>query len=850
MQLGDLMLIVTLIVTVGAIAAYVAAAVSRREEVVGLGRTAYLASTAAVVAISVYFMWMILANRYEVQYIFNNSSKELALLYKVSVFWAGQQGSFLFWALCSGILGVWVMFKAREYEAWMMAFWSAGQVLFIVLMLIDSPFKALPAEMLSQVSDGQGLRELLQNPWMAIHPPLVFIGYAAMCVPAAFAIAALISGNLKTWCRTTLPWAIFGWITLGAGIIIGAYWAYEVLGWGGYWGWDPVENASLIPWLTGTALLHGMIAERYRGSFKRTNVALALVTFLFVFYATFLTRSNALEGFSVHTFGDARIGQPLLLFMGGFLLFSLVLSIVRWKKLENQPSFTSIASKDYLFFLAIIMFLLCAGFVLVGTSVPIFAKIAAHGKVIKDQVGVDASFYNKVGTPIALIIFALMTLAPLMPWKRDKMVTQQQGLGVIIAAILLGIPFLGPRLPLSALTAGIAMAAVAVVSFTGLLANAYVLQKTSKSGLRLIGSYLTHVGMGIMFVGVIMAAFGGPSKSVVLAQGSKPVDAFGYKLSYEGRKEFNERKSGLMVRIERGSKVEHAMPMMQITRDNQVLASPSIITSVSRDLYIAPKQIPGDQQKQMALGQMAPVEDFQIKFDKFVVPQGHGSGDVRIGAQLTAEKDGKTTTITPILIASKGHRTSGVAIPVPGMPVKISVDRIRVEEKAVDVTLTPNSGEPQSLTIQKGMQASAGGYQLLFKDWYFPTGNRAEHNQVGATIDVTSGGKTATVQPIYQPNAEPGASEDTLTSKPVKIPGIDMTVALTNVDVNSGQILLTFSPTVAVAVVDVSVKPFISLLWIGSILALVGGSIAMWRRSAESLKADAAELAESEAGEA
>ncbi len=830
MQLGDLMLIVTLIVTVGAIAAYIGAAISSREELTSLGRMAYLAATAAVVAISAYFMWLILANRYDVAYVFNNSSKDLALMYKISVFWAGQQGSFLFWALCSGLLGVWVMVKSREFEPWMMAFWSTGQLLFLVLLLIDSPFKALDPQTLSQVTDGAGLRELLQNPWMAIHPPLVFIGYAAMCVPAAFAVAGLISGNTKSWVKTTLPWAIFGWITLGLGIILGSYWAYEVLGWGGYWGWDPVENASLIPWLTGTALLHGMIAERARGAFKRTNVGLALVTFLFVFYATFLTRSNALEGFSVHTFGDAKIGQPLLIFMGVFLAFSLGLSAFRWKKIGGTPSFSSIFSKDYVFFLAIVMFVLCATVVLVGTSVPIFAKIAAHGGQVKQQAGVDASFYNKVGTPIALVIFALMALAPIAPWRKGSGSETQQGIGVIIAAVLIGIPFVAPKLHLSSSAAGVFMALVAVASLAGLIINAVVLGRTSKHGIRLIGSYAAHVGMGMMFVGVVTSAFGGPSRAVVLPQGGKPVEAFGYKLSYEGTREFSEKKSGLRIKIERGGRVTHAMPIMQLTRDEQMLASPHIVKTLGRDLYIAPKSIPGSEQKQMSRGQTLAVQDFEVKFEKFIVPEGHGSGDMRIGSQLSIRRDGKTEKVTPFLVAVQSHKSAGVAVPAAGMGAKIGIDGIRVESKTVDITLTPDGGAPVSASLEKGSTVKVGDYTLTFREWYFPTGNHAEHMQVGATIKVARGGRTATVQPVYQPS---DAGEDSVSSEPVMIPFASTTVALSNVDVNTGEALLTFTPTVPTAVVDVSVKPFISLLWVGAALALIGGAIAMWRRTGE-----------------
>jgi cytochrome c-type biogenesis protein CcmF len=687
----------------------------------------------------------------------------------------------------------------------------------------------------------------------------VFIGYAAMCVPAAFAVAGLISGNIREWVKVTLSWAVFGWITLGAGIIVGAYWAYEVLGWGGYWGWDPVENASLIPWLTGTALLHGMIAERARGTFRRTNVGLALVTFLFVFYATFLTRSNALEGQSVHTFGDALIGKPILLFMGLVLAFFVAILAARWKKIGGIPSFTSLASKDYVFFLAIVMFVLIAVVVLVGTSLPIAGKMSSglHAYIVSvhkeghvatpferavagvvgatglDRIktaSVDAVFYKKIGTPIALVLLALMAFAPVVPWKRNGGSEAQQGTGVIIAAVLIGVPFIAPRLNISAGAAAVFMIAVAVASLAGLVTNALTLGRTSKHGVRLVGSYLAHVGMGMMFVGVITSAFGGNTRTLVLPEGGKSVDQFGYRLSYEGVKTFGENKAGLKIKVQRGRKVVHAMPIMQLTRDQQMLASPYIVKTFGRDLYIAPKSTPGDEQKQLSRGQTVDVQDFSVHFSKFIVPNGHGAGDVRIGAELNIKRAGKTEKVVPFLAATQEHKSSGVAVPVPGMGAKIGIVSIRVEDKAVDITLTTDGGEPQAGTLVRGSASKIGDYTLLFKEWHFPSGDHSEHMEVGATIDVTYGGKTVTVQPVFSPN---GGSEGGIVSEPAAIPGADMSVALTDVDVNTGEVLLTFTPSVPSAVVDVSVKPLISLIWIGSILALLGGTIAMWRRSVE-----------------
>ena len=857
MQLGDLMMWAALIITAGAIAAYVFAALGRRE-LTSLGRTGYFASASALTIIFAYFMWLILKNHFEVDYIYNNSSKDLPLLYKISVFWAGQQGSFLLWAFLGAILGVFVMRKAREFEPWLMAVWGTVQGLFLVLLLIDSPFKLLPGppEMLAEITDGRGLRELLQNPWMAIHPPATFIGYAAMCVPAAFAIAALIRGDFRTWCRTTLPWAIFGWLTLGAGIILGAYWAYEVLGWGGYWKWDPVENASLVPWLTGTALLHGMLAERCRGSFRRANVVLALITFLFVFYATYLTRSDALKDFSVHTFGGTSIGLPLLCFMGAFVLFSAALALWRWGEIESMPSYTAILSKDFLFFLAIILFVASAALVAIGTSAPIIGRLASHVPILRSiipaRITLDQVFYNRTHAPIALVVLALMALAPITAWRRSSAGRGWREPGLILAVaagLVVGLTFLAaavaPRLlGRQSLYLWIFAVVIALMALAGLVSNARALWRTKKLGLRMVGGFAAHAGISILFLGMILSANSRNANNVVLQANGKAVSALGYRFTYQGREKIGEHKDILKIRIERGRTAIDAKAVTEITRENEFYPHPYIIKTFARDLYIAPKAISGMEQKVLGRGgKPVEVQDFKLRFVDFVLPEGHGRGDMRIGARLESEVDGKREILTPFLVSKRAPEPPRFDVEIPGQAASIHVDRINVEEKAVYVTLTTADGKEQSLRLRQGEQVTVGDYRLIFKKWFLPQpeGGHSGDFRVTVQIEVSSKGRTAAVEPVYRPRE---SAEATVVSEPVPVPGVEFAAALTDVDLRNGRVLVTLTPTVESAVFDVSVKPMISLLWIGSIIALVGGAIAVWRRNAELSLAEAAAVDE------
>ncbi|MDH7571604.1 MAG: cytochrome c biogenesis protein CcsA, partial [Armatimonadota bacterium] len=267
------------------------------------GRGLFALSTVAVLMSSAALLHAFVAGRYELAYVADYSSRSLPLLYRVSAFWAGQEGSFLLWALLGGAMGVVLSWKGGEWEPHLMGLFGAVQAFLLLLLVAKSPFRLAS----QPLADGHGLNPLLQDPWMAIHPPLIFLGYAALAVPFVFAVAALLRREYHDWAARALPWSLFSWTTLGAGIFIGGYWAYRVLGWGGYWGWDPVENASLIPWLLNTALLHGILLQRARGSLARGNLALAILSFVMVLYGTFLTRSGVLSDFSVHSF--ARPGM-------------------------------------------------------------------------------------------------------------------------------------------------------------------------------------------------------------------------------------------------------------------------------------------------------------------------------------------------------------------------------------------------------------------------------------------------------------------------------------------------------------------------------------------------------------
>ncbi len=345
----------------------------------GLARQSYVLMTAAIVIGSAVLMYLLVTHDYRLHYVWAYSDNLLPMHYLISTFWGGQEGSFLLWIFCGVLLGLPLMKFARSYESRVMVVYNLTLLSLILLLVKQDPFRfheGLTAALIPM--DGQGLNPLLQNYWMVIHPPIMFIGYASLGIPFAFAIAALWMKRYDEWTKVSMPWVLLSLGSLGTAIMLGGYWAYETLGWGGYWGWDPVENASLVPWLATLALTHGMLLQRGRGRFRRLNLVLAVSAFLLVVYATFLTRSGVLADFSVHSFVDLGISGMLVFNMGFFLLLSIGLLAYRWREIPAEVGDEPFMSRTIFFVVGILLTILIGVVVLFGTSAPLISRFVGH----------------------------------------------------------------------------------------------------------------------------------------------------------------------------------------------------------------------------------------------------------------------------------------------------------------------------------------------------------------------------------------------------------------------------------------------------------------------------------------
>src|ERR1700751_1472564 len=405
------------------------------ERLAETARRAGIGSFFAVPCASFALVWAAFTNDYSVSYILHHTNKDLSTAYKFSALWSGQEGSLLLWAWLLSAYGF-VLRIRHKVDVRLSAFAStilAGvQVFFLLLLNFAAlPFSIQPGPV---AQDGFGLNPLLQYPEMVIHPPMLYLGYVGFSVPFAFALGALMMRYPgEKWIHITRRWTIIAWIFLSCGIVLGAHWAYAVLGWGGYWGWDPVENASLMPWLTGTAFLHSVMMQEKRGMMKSWNVWLIFSTFLLAIFGTLLTRSGLVS--SVHAFSQSSIGTWFWTFLVIVLAVCLFTFILQRDHLKAENKIESLMSRESSFLFNNLVLLAACFTVLWGTLFPVLSEYIQGNKVT-----VSAPFYDRVAVPIGLFLLFLTAIGPLLAWRSSSFKSIRKNFVVpVMAAVVMGI---------------------------------------------------------------------------------------------------------------------------------------------------------------------------------------------------------------------------------------------------------------------------------------------------------------------------------------------------------------------------------------------------------------------------
>jgi cytochrome c-type biogenesis protein CcmF len=523
-SVGQICLLVALIGS--GYAAYLLIAGSLRHPLL-LRRTAaacLAAATCAITAVVAILAWALVTKDFSFAYVAHYSSRLLPWSYSLSALWVGQAGSLLLWAWLLAALTVAFRLIPARNAALRDA--ACGVLLaYLAFLIAVMVFAADPMEAsLHPRSEGNGLSPLLQHPSMLIHPPVVFFAYAAWTVPFALAIAALVRGELdSTWTQMARPWALLGWCLLGAGLLLGAHWAYQELGWGGYWGWDPVENGSLVPWLTGTALIHCLMAWRYRNGLKKTALALAIVTFGLCNFATFLTRSGVFS--SVHAFSQSPIGWMFLGLMLLLLVAGAVLMFLRRDALRVQRTPSSFLARESLIVVSTFLLLLLTAVVTAGTLV-----VPVSTQFLGRTIQVGAPYYNNVLAPIGLALLALTAAVPLLRWGEGPGPAQRRALwisfAISAAAVAIGLA-LGVRQPLLLVVLGLSVLTAASLLGALLLDARRRKPATIVRGMfralrdnrRQYAGYVVHLGFMALAIGVTGSSLGTQQREAVLSEG-------------------------------------------------------------------------------------------------------------------------------------------------------------------------------------------------------------------------------------------------------------------------------------------------------------------------------------------
>jgi cytochrome c-type biogenesis protein CcmF len=482
-----------------------------------------------------------LTHDFGLSYVAQHSNRAMPWYYTASAFYGGQEGSLLYWALMLSIFSAIFVFTSKRAPAVLVPYVMATLMgietfLLIVLTTVSNPFVRLPVPL----ADGVGLNPLLMDPGMLLHPPMLLMGYMSFSVPFAFAVAAMITGKLDSeWLRSIRRWMLVAWSIQTLGLVLGAWWAYHVLGWGGYWGWDPVENAALLPWLTATAFLHSSMVQERRGMLKVWNLSLVIASFALSIFGTFEVRSGIIQ--SVHSFAYSAVGGYFLAFLGIVIIFSIGLFIFRLPKLQPEQEFDSVISREGSFLLNNLLLVGVAFATLWGTLFPLISNAVRH-----QTLTVGPPFYERVNGPIFIALILAMGIGPLLAWRRTSTRTLRRTLGIpalgaaICAAVL---PLLGIR----DIWANIAFA---VCSFTACailyemwrgvrvrhrhgepyLFALYMLFNRYRQR---YGGYLVHLGLVMLAVGVVGSHFFQVQQETALKPGQQMTIA-NYKLVYFG----------------------------------------------------------------------------------------------------------------------------------------------------------------------------------------------------------------------------------------------------------------------------------------------------------------------------
>jgi cytochrome c-type biogenesis protein CcmF len=564
------------------------------------GKRSLVSAAVFTTLASIALAYLFLTDNFRVEYVASYSDRALPIFYKATAFWAGQKGSLLFWAWVLSFFIVLVIFNNRKEPddrntPYVYLVLAATQGFFLLLLCaVSNPFDTL--DFLPR--DGNGLNPMLQNPGMIFHPPTLFLGYIGFTVPFAYAIAAMITGNTGAdWIRKTRAWNVLSWIFLSIGIILGGQWAYVELGWGGYWAWDPVENASFIPWLVSTAFIHTAIIQERRGIMKVWNMVLILLTFTLCIFGTYLVRSGVLQ--SVHDFGATGLGGYFLVFIVIVLVGGVYLLAESYDEFKTPGSVESYLSRESTFLFNNVILLALAFATLLGTVFPILSEAITGNKI---TVGIP--FFNQVNTPLFLMLVLLTGICPLIGWRKASATNLRRNflrpaITAIISGIIMALLGIHQLYALLAFTLAAFVGATIIQEYiTAISSRAELTGESSPAAAvkllwkmrRRYGGHIVHFGLAMMVIGIAASSVYKLETQGTLSKG-ETIAIGDFELKYEdfrSYKKYNRTVYAAQIGVfKEGNRIDELEAERRVyINAKQPTTEVSIRSTLLEDLYV------------------------------------------------------------------------------------------------------------------------------------------------------------------------------------------------------------------------------------------------------------------------
>jgi cytochrome c-type biogenesis protein CcmF len=680
----------------------------KTDNLLAIGNASYYIMTAGIVFAIALMMSQIMSYNFQLNYVYSYSSLALPKHFVFSTLWAGQEGTFLMWLTFACIFGAILVRKTVRKNPLVLFFIVLTQTYILLILLTRNPFQMIwevhsDAPVGFVPADGRGLNPLLQNPWMRIHPPTLFLGYASTVVPFAFAMSAMVRKDLSSWIKEAKSWILFTVLILGTGIIMGGYWAYTTLGWGGYWGWDPVENASLVPWLFAVVMLHGTMIQAKQKGLVRSNLVFAGLCYISMLWGSFLTRSGALGDFSVHSFAESDLNIYLICYVGLFALLFVGMYLYGTRSVKGAAFAEGILNRESFILFGMMAFLFSGVFTFVGTSAPFFTAI------IGKPSGVNIEFYQTIHLPIALLMILAVSVAPLLVWKVNEFRNKPRLVKSLIVSFFITTAAMvfGLSQPISIL--------LFFLSVFAIIINVLVVFQLIRRKPGKMGGYLAHVGFGLMIIGIITSEMYDTSEKMALPKGEFLVSSMGYELKFVGFKEMPNGKDRAQLIVRRGGDEFPAEMNFYFSEyTNGYMISPYVKLEALRDVYFSPISfIPAEEgnSENLALkkGESQKVGDVEVTFNNFEVEQHTGAGAMLVKANLTVSVPNgayqDSFDLQPVYKFQDGEFQSTVA-QIPNRDLSLKISGVNANAETVHLNLVSSNGDAANAVDYLGIEVS------------------------------------------------------------------------------------------------------------------------------------------------